>query len=57
MRRLLATVRLGLLPSAVFEGKVKAHRLVKNNSDVQPLIADTEAFLAGKIPDSVASIF
>ncbi|CAL1537583.1 unnamed protein product [Lymnaea stagnalis] len=46
MKSLLATVRLGLLPSAVFEGKVKVHRLVKNNIDVQPLIADTEAFLA-----------
>lgn len=47
MKRLLATVRLGLLPSAVFEGKVKVHRLVLNNPEVQSLIADTDAFLAG----------
>uniref|UniRef100_A0A2C9JWS5 BTB domain-containing protein n=1 Tax=Biomphalaria glabrata TaxID=6526 RepID=A0A2C9JWS5_BIOGL len=46
MKRLLATVRLGLLPSAVFEGKVKVHRLVLNNPEVQSLIADTDAFLA-----------
>ncbi|RUS89374.1 hypothetical protein EGW08_002894 [Elysia chlorotica] len=46
MRRLLATVRLGLLPALVFEGKVKGHRHVADNMEVKPLITDTEAFLA-----------
>ncbi|CAG5134203.1 unnamed protein product [Candidula unifasciata] len=46
MKRLLTTVRLGLLPVPVFEGKVKSHRLIKNNNEVKQLISDTEAFLA-----------
>ncbi|GFN92473.1 kelch-like protein 10 [Plakobranchus ocellatus] len=49
MRRLLATVRLGLLPALVFEEKVKSHRHILNNVEVRPLIADTETFLADQL--------
>jgi len=43
--RLLRTVRLGLLPSAVFTAKVKEHPLVRDNPECVPIVQDTERFL------------
>lgn len=45
MHQLLSTVRLGLLPSTVFEAKVKGHAFVKDDPECKPLIKDTEEFL------------
>lgn len=45
MKRLLATVRLGLLPLSIFKTKVKCHKWVVLCPDCKPHIEDTEAFL------------
>ena len=57
MYELLSTVRLGLLPSAVFETKVKGHDYVTHEPRCRPLIADTEHFLEGTVkPFSFAGV-
>jgi len=45
IKQLLSTVRLGLLPFAVFQAKVCLHPLVASSADCRPMILDTEHFL------------